>query len=114
MQYRFGSSLDAAPYNALISALGRAGKPDAALRLYRQMAACERSGNYKLCQVTVVTYGAVMMTLVKARRLWEAGEVLNEMQAAGCRPNVVVFNTVISGWGRRGTGRVRWRHWWKG
>ena len=106
MQDIFGSNLDAAPYNALISALGRAGKPDAALNLYRQMSSSEGSGKQVLCQPTVVTYGAIMMTLVKAGRLGEAGEILNEMQEAGCRPNLVVFNTLISGWGRKRHGQT--------
>jgi pentatricopeptide repeat protein len=88
-------------YTTLVKALGALRRPREAVRLLGEMRA-------RAVAPGLWTYNAVIAACVRGGRLDWAREVLAEMAAAGVRPNVVSWNTIIDWHARqkKGAGRL--------
>jgi pentatricopeptide repeat protein len=89
----FGCSPDILTYSAIIDAHGRAGNAEAALSLYDRV----RTEKWQLDPVICSTVIKVHST---TGNFDGALNVFEEMKAAGVKPNLVVYNTMLDAMGR--------------
>ncbi|KAM1359756.1 hypothetical protein FF2_046022 [Malus domestica] len=82
---------DTVTYNALISALGKLGHDDSAIRLFDEM---KDNGLHPTAKI-YSTLLAIFFKLGKEGRIEDAIKIFNEMSSLHCTLNMVTYNTVI-------------------
>lgn len=98
-------------YTALIDGLCKAGQVEKACQIYARMRGnietsdmdiYFRSNDNNYEKPNVITHGALVDGLCKAKRVKEAHELLNSMSVEGCEPNHIVYDALIDGFCKAG------------
>ncbi|KAK9910305.1 hypothetical protein M0R45_034273 [Rubus argutus] len=90
---KMGGAVDASPFNALLTALGRCSD---FMRMSELMAKMEEMG----IKPNVITFGILINCLCKSRRIDAALEVFEKMSGVvgvSAKPDVIIYNTLING-----------------
>ena len=92
---KVADDVDRISYNTLISAFGKAGMPDMAERLFRQLQQQAEDRNDDKYQPDAVTYSALLHAYALAGQATKVGALFQQMQNHGPQPTIHSYNGVL-------------------